>query len=333
LRIYLLKGNPEIGLYNRELPRGCELCRLGSKLVVYVTGLCDDDCFYCPVSEERFGKDVMFANERPAKDFEDYLQEAYRMNALGAGITGGDPLIAIDRVTYLIKMFKEYFGREFHVHLYTSGRYANYDALRELKAAGLDEIRFHPHREEYWAAVEKAVKVGLNVGIEVPAIEGLDFKGLVERAKRLGVRFININELEITPRNFPPLRVRGYRADHGLAGSYRSHEMALGVMKAFENEEISLHYCTSIYKDLVETRTRFLRTYRVWSYPFEDVSPDGTVVRALVKTSADLSDYGIKTEEGYIVSPSVLDEIKRKYQVNEIKIIEVLPNDLRVTES
>ena len=329
----MLKGNPEVGLYNRDLPKGCELCRLGGKLVVYISGICDDDCYYCPVSEERFRKDVMFANERPARDFEDYLQEAYRMNALGAGITGGDPVLVIDRTASLITAFKEYFGTDFHVHLYTSGRYANYDALSELKRAGLDEIRFHPLREEYWKAVEKAVKLGMNVGIEVPAIEDFDFRSLIDRAKKIGVRFVNINELELTPRNFPLLRVKGHRADHGLAGSRKSHELAIGVLKAFDNEELSLHYCTSVYKDLVETRTRFLRTYKVWSYPFEDINPDGTLVRAIVRTNADLSEYGARTEDGYVVSPSVLEEIRQKYRVDEVRIVEVLPNDVRVTES
>jgi pyruvate formate-lyase activating enzyme-like uncharacterized protein len=330
----VLKGNPETGLYNRDLPKGCEFCRLGGKLVVFVTGECGDDCYYCPVSFERFGRPVSYANERRATDLEDYLQEAYRMGALGAGITGGDPILAIDRTVELIERFKAYFGPEFHVHLYTTGRYVNLDALRELKRAGLDEIRFHPIKEVYWKAVKKAVKVGLTVGLEVPAVEDFNFDWLVKRAKELGVKFININELEVTPRNAVFMRARGHLADHGLAGSSKSHELALSLLRAYESYDLSLHYCTSLYKDVVETRNRFIRTFRISSFPFEDLNPEGTVVRAIVRTDADLSDYGPKLEEGtYVVSPSLLEEIKTKYGVQEVKIIEELPSGLKVTES
>jgi pyruvate formate-lyase activating enzyme-like uncharacterized protein len=329
----LLKGNPETGLYNRDLPKGCELCRLGGKLVVYVTGECGDDCYYCPVSFERFGKPVSFANERPAKSVEDYLQEAYRMGAMGAGITGGDPILAFEKVVDLITTFKEFFGPDFHVHLYTSGRYANLDALRELKRVGLDEIRFHPVREVYWRAVENAVKLGLKTGLEVPAIEDFDFNSLIQRAKSLGVSFVNINELEITPRNAPFLRAKGLEADHGLAGNSMSHSLALSIMRAYEDESLSLHYCTSIYKDIVETRNRFIRTFKVSSYPFEDLNPEGTVVRAIVKSKADLSDYGIKEGDAYVVSPSLLEEIRSKFEVDEVKVVEMYPSSLKVTES
>ncbi|MEM1629453.1 MAG: radical SAM protein, partial [Saccharolobus sp.] len=127
-----LIGNPEIGLYNGKLPRGCELCRLGAKLVLFISGECDDNCFYCPVSEERFGKDRIFANETEINDLVEVIYEAYRMKALGAGITGGDPILKIDRVVEIIRALKDEFGSDFHIHLYTTGRYVNDDVMREL---------------------------------------------------------------------------------------------------------------------------------------------------------------------------------------------------------
>lgn len=331
----MLKGNPEVSLYNKELPLGCELCRLGGKLVVFISGECGDNCYYCPVSNERFGKDVMFANEKKVEDLHEFIYEAYKMNALGAGITGGDPILHLDRVVNLIKLLKTEFGKNFHVHLYTSGRYVNYDSLEALEEAGLDEIRFHPLKPEYLKAVEKALKFSMDVGIEVPSVPGEEeyLRFLINWAIDHKVKFVNINELEITERNYQNMNARGFRISHGLAGAKGSFEVAYKVLKEFEFSNINLHYCSSVYKDVVETRTRFLRTIRMSSKPYEMYTGEGTIIRARVKTTASLSDYGEKGEDGYyIVFPDVVNELLEKYDVDEVVIEELLPYGLKVSE-
>ncbi|WP_461866236.1 radical SAM protein, partial [Thermococcus sp.] len=126
-----------------ELPKGCRLCVRGEKLVLFTTGVCPRSCFYCPLSPWR-REDVVYANERPVKSFDDILKEALLMEAKGAGVTGGDPLARLDRTTEYIRVLKEAFGEDFHVHLYTTGALATKKNLEKLYDAGLDEIRFHP---------------------------------------------------------------------------------------------------------------------------------------------------------------------------------------------
>lgn len=332
-------GNPEISLYNGQLPKGCELCRLGSKLVVFITGLCDDNCYYCPVSEERFGKGVMYANEMKVNKLVDYIYEAYRMRALGAGITGGDPILEIGKVTKLIKMFKEEFGDNFHVHLYTTGRYVTHDILKALEKAGLDEIRFHPIKDEYLRAIEKALNYSFNVGIEIPSIPNNEDNiiKLVEWAKNKGVKFINLNELEMNLRNFSQLKPRGFIISHGLTGVKGSMETAKRIIEKFENIGITIHYCSAVYKDIVETRTRFLRISKYSRKAYEEMTNEGTIVRALVKSKIELSEFGEKESEYYSISPLIIDEILRKYNeyIDEVLLIEEHPdyNRLRVSEN
>ncbi|MCI2414283.1 MAG: radical SAM protein [Candidatus Aramenus sp.] len=329
----MLKGNRDIALYN-GLPKGCELCRLGGKLVVFITGECGDSCYYCPVSEGRFSKDVAYANERKVTSVMDFVYEAYKMNALGAGITGGDPILRIDRVVEVTRVLKDEFGKEFHVHLYTSGRYVTHDVLRELERSGVDEIRFHPVNREYLRAVEKALGYSFEVGIEVPSIPGneQELEEIIKWAELHGVKFVNINELEITERNALALNAKGLRVSHGLAGARGSAETAIKVVEKFQESKVLVHYCSSVYKDVVETRTRFLRTLRYTAKPFERYTGEGTVVRAIVKTNANLEEFGEKVEEGYAVSDEVVEEIIKSFPVDEVRIVEELPYGLRISE-
>ena len=137
-----IKRTPANSLLLREMPEGCKLCIRGAKLVLFVTGICNHSCYYCPLSEKRRGKDVVYANERPVKSYADILEEARLMDALGTGITGGNPALKFKRVIRYLKLLKREFGKEHHVHMYCIGALPN-EKLKELKDAGLDELRFH----------------------------------------------------------------------------------------------------------------------------------------------------------------------------------------------
>ena len=134
----------------------CKMCSNGSKLVLWITGLCSSNCFYCPVSLEKNGKDRIFADEWELineNNTINIIEEASFIKASGAGITGGDPLIVWERTEKYIKLLKEKFGKKFHIHLYTSG-IENSQYIKNLVFAGLDEIRFHP-LPSYWSNMNK----------------------------------------------------------------------------------------------------------------------------------------------------------------------------------
>src|SRR5256885_12027647 len=145
-------------------------------MVLFVTGICSFHCFYCPVSDEKMYKDVVFADEKRVPRDEDVLEEARPTRATGAGITGGVPLDAVERTCRYIRLLKAEFGPTFHTHLYTMSTDA--DKIRRLADAGLDEIRFHvppglwsrAADSAFVAASRVARSLGLTVGIEVPLI-------------------------------------------------------------------------------------------------------------------------------------------------------------------
>ena len=259
-------------------------------MVLFVTGLCSFHCFYCPVSDEKMYKDVVFADEKRVESDEDVLEEARAIRAKGAGITGGDPLEAVERTAHYIRLLKEEFGPRFHTHLYTMS--TDPRKIRALGAAGLDEIRFHvppglwsrPQSLGFPAAVRLAKDLGMTVGLEVPLIpeREVDLEALIHWAESEGLAFVNLDEMEYSDANFARMKVHGYQVKHDLAyGVKGADEVALRLLhKAWKT---TVHYCTSGYKDAWQLRTRIQRRAEHVARPWDVVTEDGTLVKGVIE--------------------------------------------------
>ena len=271
---------------NCPLPKGCEHCVNGSKMVLFITGICGTGCFYCPISPEKKGKDVMFANERRISGLSEMLDEAVSMDATGTGITGGDPLMVMERTVSAIRMLKERFGSGHHIHLYTS--VADLGRAEELCSAGLDEIRFHPSvsRPEMpeFGAISKIVSgTSLDVGIEVPAIPGKEdwLERLAVSASEAGAGFVNINEFEFSESNWNMMEEMGYAVKDDLSSAVAgSEEMAKRLME--KHPDLPIHFCSSAFKDGVQLRRRLIRMANVKAKKYDVVTDDGTVLKGVV---------------------------------------------------
>lgn len=273
----------ETGSFCGYLSEGCKLCQQGAKMVLFVTGLCPKSCFYCPLSDERRGKDLVFANERPVKSDEDLLKEAELMDALGTGITGGEPLLKLERVLHYIRLLKASFGKGHHIHLYTSLA-PDRNTLENLAEAGLDEIRFHPPQavwgelrdSPYASALQNAKDLGMETGIEIPSLEGSEKVAVF--AEETGI-FLNLNELEFSDNNSEALLEKGFSLESdtscAAAGSCVHAENAFHACK-------KVHFCSSTYKDAVQLRKRFQRIAKNTAREFDEVTEEGTLIYGVI---------------------------------------------------
>ncbi len=273
-----------------KLPLGCRQCGEGAKLVLFVTGLCGYHCAYCPVSDEKMYRDVVYADEKRVASDEDVLEEARAIRARGVGITGGDPLDAVDRTCHYLRLLKGEFGPGFHSHLYTMT--ADPEKIRRLAEAGLDELRFHVPPglwrraavSPYVAASRLARDLGITVGLEVPLLpdrkEGL--LALIAWAEAEGLAFVNLNELEFSDANYARMARQGYETKHELSyGVKGSDAAAVDILGRRWN--ITVHYCTSGYKDGWQLRTRIRRRAESVARPWDVVTEDGTLVKGVVE--------------------------------------------------
>lgn len=256
-----------------DLPEGCIRCARGSKMVLFVTGLCKSTCYYCPLSTTKKDHDVTFADEMPVHEDADIFAEVDAIAGDGAGISGGDPLQVLDRTVRYITILKDRYGPDFHIHLYTSQSNADREVLEQLKTAGLDEIRFHPQNAN-WSGIETAVGLGLDVGIEVPVIpHQIDsLIATVKRSMDMGLSFMNINELEASETNFSQLLDRGMSLvsleASAIAGSRETAEQFI-QWAADNTDGITVHFCSASFKDSIQIRRRLERRITHTIRPFE----------------------------------------------------------------
>lgn len=287
---------------------GCIQCQMGSKLVLFITGNCHWQCDYCPLSETRRDIDWMFANERRCESFDEVIEEARAMRATGAGITGGDPLMARERTLQGISRLKEEFGPGFHIHMYTSIPFRE-EWATDFAESGLDEIRFHfldLDAEKYRDTISACSKAGIITGVEIPCEPDRedDLLILLEELREFDISFLNVNELEITVGNHDNMELRGFNLSTEItAGASGSSEIALSMRDRVQAAErgdpdpvdgtirepygFHLKFCTAVYKDSGQMRRRFLRRGEATIAPHEILTDDGTLVFGAVDSAEE----------------------------------------------
>ena len=129
------------------------------------------------------------------------------------GITGGDPLMKLNRTIEYIKAVKQEFGKDFHIHLYCPMELVSDESLKKLYEAGLDEIRFHLDIENKinWNKLDIARKFRWKIGIEIPVVPGKEdnYIGIISFIKG-EVDFLNLNELEVSDSEVCKLADKGF---------------------------------------------------------------------------------------------------------------------------
>jgi pyruvate formate-lyase activating enzyme-like uncharacterized protein len=336
---------------NGDLTRGCKQCIEGRKSVLFITGKCHYQCFYCPISDDKRGVDIVKINEFVVEQPDspqgllDIIKEIKLCQSLGVGITGGDPLLVIDRTCEYIKALKKSFGKQFHIHLYTSLQCVTQDRLFALEKAGLDELRFHVPIENIslWEKIEFAKDLNMLVGVEIPAIPGMleKTKELVYYCKNSCViKFINLNELEFSDVSEETLTEKGYYVKNELSYGIRNSEDLAKVAVEYGKEiNFPVHYCSASFKDKIQLGNRLLLRAQSVAKPYDTVDEQGMLTRGeIILTSQGLAEafdgeFNIKEikdalqdyydipedmldieDKRIIIAPWILEEIYRDIQ-------------------
>ena len=258
-------------IYTGKLPKGCKLCIKGRKSVLFVTGMCDVNCYYCPISNEKKGKDISYINERRIEKKEDILEEMKACDSKGASFTGGDPLLKIEKCLDYAKLIKDFDSKN-HIHLYTGSADKTTKRLEKLEGY-VDEIRFHVKSEKEIEKIKGVLDMDFKLGIEIPAIPG-DIErigSIIESASSSGFSFVNLNEFEYSETNWDNLSEKGFDFDSDTSMVKGSKDLSLKLLEKYKHLPISIHFCPSVLKDSVQLRRRWERRAKKTKKYYEEV--------------------------------------------------------------
>jgi len=330
--------------YTTPLSPACRMCEKGSKIVVLITGLCSAKCFYCPLSARKLGKDRIFANEwelENEEDTEKLIREAEYIEATGAGITGGDPLLVWRRTNKYILILKDRFGSNFHIHMYTSGL-KNNDYVENLISAGLDEIRFHPSPQNWndmnkspiKSSIKNTLKTNIDVAVEIPVIPNMDEEifSLIKWANEIGIKWVNLNELEYSETNAKILNDRGFTVKNDISAAVKgSQESAYNIINRISemDHDIGVHYCSSSFKDATQLRNRIKRRAKNIAKEFEVITDEGTLLKGVIYTknmSLDKLCNLLKKEFNINNNQFLINQEKKRVELNILILQEISSN-------
>ena len=288
----------ETKLHTGELSPGCRTCGEGSWSCLFINGICNGRCFYCPTTQKSKGEpmtnNLRFANPR------DYLDYIALFRFRGVSLSGGEPFMTFDRTMTYVSKLKQKFGSTIHLWLYTNGILATPDKIARLGDAGLDEIRFDISADRY-----SLDKLKLAVGripcitVEIPAIPE-DYRMLSDMLPHLkdsGVNHLNLHQLRCTPHNLPHLLEHDYVFSHGPKVVVPDSEItALQLLiDAGENNGPPVNYCSYAYKYRFQARAARQRAAAVLAGPYEDIT-DAGFVRSL-QLMGDRGALSLRTEK------------------------------------
>jgi hypothetical protein len=310
--------------------KGCKLCVKGEKMVLFVTGLCSRGCDFCPLSKMRKNIDNVYANERKVESINDLIEEVKISGAKGCSLTGGDPLLKMNRTIELASKLKKTFGKKFHIHIYVSTKMVTEDRLKRLSAV-VDEIRFHP---DFDKPLEQEIrKISLankfwnkkNIGIEIPCFpdKGGEIIELIKKSEKY-ISFLNLNELEagefseeLMEKKYK-ISKEGYTIKDSIdAGKY--------IISKLEREspKLNIHLCTARLKNWYQYRNR-LKNYKVPK--FSKRTSEGTFIYFATPYSKDLeknlpkNNFVLdKDKNRIILSPKAVLRLRGKIKIYKIE--------------
>jgi len=247
---YLFNGTKP---YAHAVSPGCRLCGEGHWSCLFVNNRCNCNCFYCPAPQvntaipETQGITFTLA--------EDYIGYIKKLDFRGVGLSGGEPLLTFPTTVDFLSKIKKEFGDKVYVWMYTNGTLLDEEKAIKLAETGLNELRFDLTATAYnTSKLKLALGKIPNVTVEIPAIpdEIEALKKMVIELDSLGVNYLNLHQIRLTPYNLEKLIDRNYLFLHGRKVTVLESELAaLEIIKFVFQRRLKLpvNYCSFHYKN------------------------------------------------------------------------------------
>jgi len=189
-----------------ELSRGCQCCKKGTWLNVFVGMRCNLDCLFCGGPAVNMREDEPDGHQN-GMTFEAFIQTILDQGdkIQGVSYSGGEPLLYLEsKVIPLAAMLRK---RKSGIYqwVYTNGVFATSESMNKLADSGIEEVRVDLAATGFDEGVMNKLSmmrsiVG-NVTVQVPSIPEVHYKlvseKLIPRLIDNGVERLNLQELYV----------------------------------------------------------------------------------------------------------------------------------------
>lgn len=102
-----------------SISKGCRLCGEGEWSCLFITGVCNAACFFCPASQnlETLPQSQRLRFQSP----ETYAAYINKFEFQAAAFSGGEPLMVLDLTLKYLRMLREKCDPNLYIWLYTNG--------------------------------------------------------------------------------------------------------------------------------------------------------------------------------------------------------------------
>ena len=265
------------------LSPGCKICGEGTWSCLFINGVCNCRCFYCPAPQHEVHEPE--TNTLLFPEPEDYIDYLKTFDFRGMSISGGEPLLTLEKTLKFIRMARKEIGDGLYIWLYSNGRLFDREKAHMLRDAGINEIRFDIGATDYNTnKIAQAVGIIPNVTVEIPAIPE-DFEVMKQKMKELkniGVDFLNLHQLRLTPFNFNRMIDHDYTYLHGEKVTVLESELTALKLILFTKEakiDLPVNYCSYIYKNRYQKSAARRRHALKMLNPGESITESGFIRR------------------------------------------------------
>ncbi len=239
--------------YINSISRGCQLCGEGEWSCLFITGLCNANCFYCPTTQQadHLPTTQQFNFEK-AGDYADYIN---KMKFKGVSFSGGEPLLFFDRLVEYVRTIRQNCAPDIYIWMYTNGKLLTKEKAEILSEMGIDEIRFDIGATDYkFDTIQFAQGKIPHITVEIPAVPEKTerIKSLLPELIKCGVTNLNLHQMRLTSHNVSKLEKHNYTYLHGEAPVVAQSELsALEIIQHVDQHKIPLgvNYCGFQYKN------------------------------------------------------------------------------------
>ena len=184
------------------------------------------------------------------------------------------------------------------------------------------------------SSIKIALKTNVDVAVEIPAIPSMDIEifSLIKWANKIGIKWVNLNELEYSETNAKILNDKGFTVKNDISAAVKgSQESAYSIINRISKKDydIGVHYCSSSFKDATQLRNRIKRRAKNIVRKYEVITDDGTILKGVIyskKMSLNKLYYLLKKKFNIQNSQLFVNKEKKRVELNILVLQEISSN-------